>query len=126
MSNANNYNVWELAQMADCASPDDEHSPGATFLLRVQDDMAERFTWAADNDEVVDEDAAHEVADSAVPVYTHQRWQVFGDLCAYQEDITDYRTDAADMTATAGVALYLIAERLAFALLEEEEEEVTR
>ncbi len=30
--------------------------------------------------------------------------------------------DTADMTAAAGVALYCIAERLAFALLREEEE----
>ena len=121
MSNANNYNVWELARMADCASPDDEHSPGADLLLGVQVDMAERFAWAADNDAVVDDDAAHEVADGAVPVYTHERWQAFVDLCAYQEDITDYGTDAADMTEAAGVALYCIAERLAFTLLEEEE-----
>lgn len=126
MSNANNYNVWELARMADCASPDDEHSPGADFLLGVQADMAERFAWAADNDEVVDGDVVSEVADGAVPVYTHPRWQVFVDLCAYQEDIRDYGTDAADMTEAAGVALYCIAERLAFALLWEEEEEVIR
>ena len=121
MSNANNYNVWELARMADCASPDDEHSPGATFLLGVQADMAERVAWAADNDEVVDEDVVSEVAGGAVPVYTHELWQAFVDLCAYAEDISDYGTDAADMTATAGVALYCIAERLAFALRAEEE-----
>jgi hypothetical protein len=53
-----------------------------------------------------------------VPIYTHERWQVFVDLQAYQEDVSEYG-DADDLTNAAGVALYMIAERLVHALATE-------
>lgn len=60
-----------------------------------------------------------EIADAAPDVYTHTRWQEFADLGAWQEDPTEIGSDGSDMTAAAGVCLYMIAERLAWALLGE-------
>lgn len=57
-------------------------------------------------------DGWHEVADGAVPVYTHDRMATYVDTLAYTEDAEDYgnMTDPVDM---AGVALYMQAERIA-------------
>lgn len=112
-------NAFELARMADIASPDEFDSVGAQFLLSVRDSFIE---YIIDNDGEPSEDMAHEVADLAVPIYTHERWLTFVDLAAYQEDVEELVTDdVRDMTQRAGVALYLIAERLVFALIEEME-----
>ena len=64
-----------------------------------------------------------EVADSAPSVYTAARWAQFADLAAWNEDIADYGP-LDDLTASAGVALYMIAERLAAALVERWGEEL--
>jgi hypothetical protein len=110
-------NPYELASLAECASPDSLTSPGASFLERVAD--------AADSirEEGGDEDNVSEAADSAVPVYTHERWQVFVDLAAYNEDVTELGATGDDLTGCAGVALYMIAERLLHALLAEDVDE---
>lgn len=111
------HTVWELARLAGCMDPDNAESPGARFLSRVADDYREAIA-----DEWYDDDSPHEIADSAVPVYTHERWQVFVDLGAYQEDISEYGDDyGADLTGAAAVALYMIAERLVYALAQEDE-----
>ncbi len=130
------HTTWQLARLADCADPDkpdglawpyvdgDEErarmnadaSPGAQFLRRVEDNVLEWF----DNEQSGDfDDYAGELADNAVPVYTHERWRVFVDLAAYDEDISELGSDSSDLTEAAGVALYLIAERLARALHDE-------
>lgn len=110
--------AWQLARLADCMDPDSDDSPGARFLDRVEADYRERI-----EDESYDEDdTPHEIADSAVPVYAHDRWQTFVDLGAYQEDTTDLGDDGSDLTQSAGVALYMIAERLVRALHEENED----
>ncbi len=64
------------------------------------------------------------MADGAVPVYTGERWAVFADLAAYNEDPGDIGGWPADLTDAAGVALYVIAERLALALVESWGEEL--
>lgn len=132
-------NAYELANLADCGTPDEpgpfgfvdadtvgtqpEASPGARFLLGVWSAVAEAIDNYTDGstDDQRSEDA-HEIADSAVPIYTHELWATFVDLAAYQEDVTEYvsstRTDGYDMQRLASVALYMIAERLALALLE--------
>ena len=122
-------------------------SPGALFLRSVADDLAERIAYAfADPD--LDpascdlarelEEEVHEVADAAPSVYTFTRWQEFTDLAAWQEDTTElgvtleraYNLRGArgggndDLTGAAGVALYMIAERLARALVEAWAEEL--
>jgi len=118
------HNVFQLATLADCYSPDSDDSPGAAFLARVARDVADRVNEEAGTDVIRDlvsdltEDGAHEIADSAVPIYTHERWQAFVDLGAYNEDTREFGA-MDDLTDAAGIALYLIAERLVRALAEE-------
>lgn len=136
--------TWHLANLADCGSPDRpdgigcappadlstvQPSPGAQFLRRVADDIAGRIKYYFDDDddprehepwELVDllADDISEVADSAPSVYTAARWAEFADLAAWQEDTTGYGATGDDLTGAAGIALYMIAERLAAALVE--------
>lgn len=110
--------VWNLAARADVAEPDTEGSAGADFLRRVEsavDDVLQ-YGEGADIDDY--RDGITEQADSCVPVYTHQRWAAFVDLGAYGEDI-DELGQPGDLTTAAGYALYLIAERLLTALVED-------
>ena len=113
------HNAYVLARMADCASPDTLESPGAVFLLRVADDVAE----ALDDEDTDRDDAPHEIADAAVPIYTYDVWRTFVDLAAYQEDPTELGADGSDMEQAAKVCLYMIADRLARALFEEHDEQ---
>lgn len=107
----------QLARLADCPSPDSPTSPGAHFLESVADSYQE----AAADERYDEDDSPHEIADAAVPVYTHERWQTFVDLCAYQEDTTELGDDGSDLTQSAAIALYMIAERLVRALADEDE-----
>lgn len=114
-------NAYELAGLAECSSPNEVTSPGAEWLELIQTSVEE---WYADDDEDGRdiEDAVFEMADSLVPIYTHQRWEVFTDLAAYQEEVLDsllYDDEQVDMTKLAGVALYQLAERLIWALVAE-------
>lgn len=108
------YTAHRLANEADCSCPDSSESPGAKFLLEVQDSVNERFA-----DDSWDEDSSSEIADAAVPVYTHAVWATFVDLCAYQEDPTELGCDGSDMEQCAKVCLYMIAARLADSLARE-------
>lgn len=107
-----------LAAPADTYSPDSETSPGAVFLMRVRNDVAEHIAYrledegSFDLDTFNDEDR-HEIADSAVPIYTAEMWATFVDLGAWQEDPSELGFDASDMEQAAKVCLYMIAERLA-------------
>lgn len=148
--NFDNLTTWQLANMADCASPDmPDHygfeprttvtyhpspSPGAEFLRRIARDIEEGINYNPDARTPEDlEDLASETADTAVPVYTHKKWATFADLAAYNEDPTELGFDGADMGKGADVCLYLIASRLAGALIElhfegledDDDEEVT-
>lgn len=141
--------TWHLANLADCGSPDRPDgiavappadpstvrpSPGAEFLRSVADHIAERIAYHFDDDdprehepwELVDllADDITEVADGAVPIYTGERWATFADLAAYNEDPGDIGGWPADLTDAAGAALYMIAERLAAALVEKWGEEL--
>jgi len=145
--------TWHLANLAGCGSPDRPDgigcappadlstvrpSPGAKFLRSVADDLDWRIKYYFVDDprehdprehepwELVDllADEIAEVADGAVPVYTGERWAVFADLAAWQEDTTEYGATGDDLTAAAGIALYVIAERLARALVEKWGEEL--
>lgn len=106
--------AYELACMAEVASPDGPDSPGAKWLRYVEQIAMEAIEYGADLGEDV-----HEYADSAVPVYTYERWQVFVDLAAYEEDDEGLCGPDDDMTQRAGVALYVIAARLIAALGED-------
>lgn len=128
--------TWHLANLADCGSPDRgdgigttpptdnaDPSPGAEFLRRVANGVAEQIAWAVDNDEAdpdtLRDELPHQVADDAVPIYTRDIWSTFMDLAAYREDPSELGYDCADMERAAGVCLYMIADRLAAALVEE-------
>jgi len=111
-------NAYELAHLAGVASPDTPESPGAHFLERVESDYQEhRKDGTYDPD-----DSPHDIADVCVPIYTYEVWQTFVDLAAWQEDPTELGADAGDMEQAAKVCLYLIAERLVYALAEADEE----
>ena len=118
-------NAHELAYMASVTSPDSATSPGADFLLSVQDSVNE--AWSYNNDEPGPygwDDTAHEIADSAVPIYTYQKRLTFTDLAAWQEDLSEWEQPGQDMDQLSSLALYMIAERLAYALFEELAESV--
>lgn len=126
------HNVFALATLADCYSPDGPDSPGAQFLARVAEAVAEHCNqyagtpedgddWPLIVGELTDGDAAHEIANSAVPICTHDQWATFVDLGAYNEDLTGWGEINGDnlTDSVAGVALYMIADRLVRALAEE-------
>lgn len=110
--------VWQLARFAECQDPSNESTEGAVFLDSTRRSVIESLRDLEDISDW-DENTTHEIADSAPDVYTHRRWLEFVDLCAYREDLSDY---SGEMTDLAGIALYLIAERLVNALITEEYE----
>jgi hypothetical protein len=111
---------WQLARMADSAEPDDAlDSAGAKFLTAVRDAYVEHVEYKGEDFDPSEDigDVAHEIADGAPDVYTHTRWMEFVDIAAYHEDISDLMPETGDdLTKAAGVALYMIAERLVYAL----------
>jgi len=117
------YTVWQLASMADCASPTAEDSAGGKFLRSVADRTAEQIE--AYREERTSEDRYDysgelaEIADGAPDVYTYQMWKEFVDLCAYREDPSELGADSSDMDQCARVCLYVIADRLVRALVDE-------
>jgi hypothetical protein len=111
--------VWQLARMADTADPDALDSAGAKFLVHVRDAYVEHVEYKGEDFDPSEDigDTAHEIADGAPDVYTSTRWAEFVDLAAYQEDVSELMPEAGDdLTGAAGVALYIIAERLIYAL----------
>lgn len=111
-------NPYELARLAECFTPDRLDSAGAEFLRSVRI-AVEEASVTSTPDEVREE--IFELVDGCVPNYTHPRWLTFVDLGAYEEDISDYSTE--NLTEAAGIALLTIGERLAFALVEQYENE---
>lgn len=112
---------YALARLVECGDPDSPESRGALFLTSVRDAVVEY----AETDDYTHHwsDAIHEIADSAPDVYTHQRWQEFVDLCAYETDLSDivstvtFSDNKITLTDIAGYVLFDIAERLAIALV---------
>jgi hypothetical protein len=118
-----------LARTADCSCPEGAERAGAAFL----DSLFSDFVCAAQNDLDVSggDDARdirralerfewHETADGAVPLWTHQKWQTFVEIGAYDEDVSDL-VDSRKITGDdcANAAIYIIADRLLRALSEE-------
>jgi hypothetical protein len=70
-------------------------------------------------------DVASSIADEAPDYRTYTCWMEFTDLAAWQEDISELGDPSAeDLTVTvASRALYIIAERLVYALIAEAKEE---
>ena len=119
-------NSYQLAKLAECASPDAPESPGGLFLSSVFNDVRERLDYSLTDEPDVsvivrswdDDGTINEIADNAPDVYTYTRWQEFTDLAAWDEYVSEFG-DVGSLTQTAGVALYMIAERLVRALLDE-------
>lgn len=122
-------NAYQLSRRADCASPDSLDSAGALFLTSVRDGVLELITWDAtrwvevvegdDVQSINDDGGVSQIADDAPDVYTYRMWAEFVDLSAYLEDPPEYGVDRSDMEQSARVCLYMIAERLAFVLMDE-------
>lgn len=145
--------TWQLADLADCGSPDVRDSipfgdymatpegpatvpsAGADFLRRVETAVMDLWDETEDKPgpegvmSLEDDGSVTELADGCVPIYTHELWSTFVDLAAYQEELEAYMLPLSDVDGSpdlngmARVALYMIAERLAWALLEEMAEE---
>ncbi len=116
------FTLWELANLADCGSPDSLTSAGARFLFNVADATAEQVAvYRAEGTLEDDYDYSgelHEIADNAPDVYTHTLWSEFVDLAAYNEDASELGADASDMEKCARICLYMIADRLTRALVD--------
>src|SRR5262245_59250117 len=108
---------YTLASMADTASPDSTTSPGADWLQTIAHDFADMAEDIDDDDDA--SDTIHERADALVPIYTYDIWATFTDLGAWGEDPTDLGWSGEDMEKGAQVCLYIVAERLLSALLED-------
>ncbi|AXQ61124.1 OCR-like antirestriction protein [Streptomyces phage Hank144] len=110
------YGPYSLSGKAEVSQPDTHNSPGALFLISIRDAVVEAFEEYG----AVDERKHGEIADAAPSVMTHEKWQQFVDLCAYQEDLSDFgETVKQGIDATADLALFNIAHRLVGALVEE-------
>lgn len=108
---------FDLAQEAGCAEPDSRDSAGAEFLIGVRDAVVEILEEDPANDDW------HGVADDAPSIFTRRRWLEFVDLCAYEEE-PEIVSWPDDLTDAAAVALYQIADRLAYALADQFEAKV--
>lgn len=111
--NPADLNVWQLAELAECASPISADSHGGRWLADLRDDWIESTQEDDDRDR---DDIIHERVDGCIPIYNWPRWATFADLGAWQEDLDEVGGVTSDMTQNAGVALYMIGERLFRAL----------
>ncbi|AWY07636.1 OCR-like antirestriction protein [Streptomyces phage Yosif] len=122
---------YRLSNDAGCGCPDNLESEGALFLDRVRDAVVESLEYLVGSDDLTlveaveyarDHGTDGEIADSAVSVYTHEKWKQFVDLQAYNEDLDEIGGTPDDLDQGAGWALYLIASRLVGQLLQEIED----
>ncbi|QJD50641.1 OCR-like antirestriction protein [Streptomyces phage Itza] len=123
--------AYALSGFADSAGPDTNESAGARFLVSIRDAVIESVEYLMGSDaltltEAVEDMRYHgkdgEIADGAVPVYTHEKWATFVDLAAYNEDLTELGDFPDDMDSVSGWALYLMASRLVSVILDELEQ----
>lgn len=104
----NDLSVYTLANLADCVSPSNAH--GIDFILNIRTAFIEAQGYD------YDEDSHSEIVNDAPSVYTHTMWAQFADLCAWNEDVSEYGD--GDMNTLAMYALCAIADRLVYALEE--------
>ena len=106
----------QLGYSAGCYTPDGPDSPGARYLGRVRDAVLELVERHDNADDIMDE--IHEAVDGAIPVGTHEQWQTFVDLGAYEVDTDDYGAIAVGSNG-AITALYVVGTNLAGTLIDE-------
>jgi hypothetical protein len=116
------YNAQQLAGRADSYSDNEQ---AELFYTSIRDAVIERVDYIDADDwerEMVEDYSgqAHEIADNGPDAYTWIRWQEFVGTQAWQEDVEELSGgDNSDLTAIAGIALYIIATRLVAALSQE-------
>ncbi|WJN62923.1 Ocr-like antirestriction protein [Streptomyces phage phiScoe23] len=122
------YGAYRLARLADTGNPAEHWSAGAKLLTGVRDSVIEAVEYELDDsvtlaeaaEAVRDGDSLGEIADGAPSIYTAELWNQFHDLSAWQEDLEELGGEPTnDLNKQAGLAVYLIAYRLASVLLEE-------
>lgn len=113
-------NVYDLARIASVYTPDSETSPGADFLRWVRDSYVEAREEGRLEERSRD-DLFHEIADGAVPIYTHPMFLTFIDLGAYEEDPSELIGPFTEVIDGARASLYIIALRLVEALVDEDD-----
>jgi len=121
------HTSMELAKLAEVADPDKHDdlgffykptnssnpSAGAKFLRKIEQSTYETIEW-----DWHEWESSSEVAETSVPVYTHKMWEVFVDLCAYQEEPSEGLVFTSFHDAVSNV-LFDIAKRLSEAIYEE-------
>tara|TARA_R110002096_G_scaffold164456_2_gene332449 strand:- start:476 stop:874 length:399 start_codon:yes stop_codon:yes gene_type:complete len=83
-------NLIQISRMADCSTPEGNDSDGAKFLKECfsnAEDLHIELVGLEDEgyDNRID-DLAHEFADSCVPIYTGNLWNVWVDCGGYNFD----------------------------------------
>ena len=113
------YSAYVLAGMANCLSPDTLTSPGALLLEEVRDGVTNAIREGRITlDDFNDSGQLHEICDDAPSIYTGVLWEQFADLGAYLEE-PESGEWPQDLTEVAGIALYQICDRLAWAVCQE-------
>lgn len=109
----NTRNAYQLANLADCVTPDNSESAGAKFLLGV----ADAFYDSLDDvrEATYPEDLLYELAEPSV--YTQEMWEQFVDIATQEEPEIE-----GTMEQMASYCLVKIGERLLWALWEEAQE----
>ena len=119
----NNFSAYRLSLKAGVESPDALNSLGAQFLASVRDALVEWVEYVRDAYDVQSlpetaQETAIDQVDATMPAYTHQLWQTFTDLAAYDDESAG-EFDGGTMTEKVSYILACIAERLFVALAEE-------
>lgn len=112
--------IWKLAEEAGLSRPDSDSSPGGEWLKQVWqriENLLENWGYEEDVDwKAPLEDRIMEEADDAVPIYTHNLWEVWVDLQGYNHTemftrvFGDYKTD--DINKIPQASLYDAAHTL--------------
>jgi len=102
-------NPYELARMAGCLQPDDEHSYGARWL--------DEIGWRAEN---IGPSFIENLGPTIlIGTSDHETWKLYAELGGWQRNVVAQRiTSGEDMTDVARRALYSIALKLAHAVAE--------
>tara|TARA_E500000331_G_scaffold352740_1_gene401961 strand:+ start:560 stop:1039 length:480 start_codon:yes stop_codon:yes gene_type:complete len=123
------WSAFRLSNEVGISSAPPRESLGSRFLETIRDTFIEQFDFERnaaldlEDDDLVNDllfehqhDIIHNVVDGCVPIYTHQIWETFTDLCAWSEDLSELGGPETDMNKNAMTALYMIGCRLGDAL----------
>lgn len=81
--------ICDMQEHCGVSYPDSFDSPGAQWLYRLHNAITEAWESGrfGENSGEEESDVIWTLADNSVPIYTHERWSVFIDLCLYDEDV---------------------------------------